>query len=555
MEGKGKGKIGEELSRWEKDYPKDQEHRADFRTAFGFPVKPLYTSLDMGNDYLKDLGFPGDLPFTRGVYPTMYRGRLWTMRQLAGYGIAGDTNERFRYLLDQGASGINVVFDYPTLRGYDSDHPMARGDLGQGGVCIDTLDDMEELFEGIPVDGVSVSIVACNPIAAVTIMAMYFKMAAGRNIPWDRLLGTTQNDFLMETTITAAPSVLSPHNSFRLANDLIEFCCNHVPRWNPVSFTGYNYREAGTNAVQEVAMVIANALATTEDMCSRGYAPDRFVPRLSFFLSAHNDFFEEIAKFRAARRVWCRLVKERYNPKNPRTLAFRYHVQTAGCTLTAQEPLNNIARAACQAMAAVLGGAQSIHVDGYDEALSIPSETAALIALRTQQIIQSETNVTHTIDPLGGSYFLEHLTNRMEEGILDYIKQIEDKGGIVRTAETGWLHSEILKSSYQYQRDVENRQTKVVGVNCYQKKSKEEVDLFQAPDISAKQQARLTAVKKRRDVEKVAGSLKRLRDACRNGSNVVPDVIDAVSNYATLGEITRLFFEEFGSWNTPLSTL
>lgn len=545
--------LPETAKSWAEKYKSCRERNEVFVTNSGIPVKPLYTPLDVNvNDYLGQLGFPGEPPYTRGIHTTMYRGRLWTIRQLAGYGTAEDTNKRFRFLLEHGATGINCVFDYATLRGYDADAPEAEGDVGQGGVSISSIEDMERLFEGIPLDQISVSLVACNPVMSLTIMAMFLAVAKQRGISWDRLTGTIQNDFLMETTITTAPQVLQPAASFKLSTDIVEYCCRCVPRWNPVSYTGYNYREAGADAVQEVAIMFANALGTIQEMAGRGYAPEQFVPRLSFFFSADSDFFEEIAKYRAARRFWYKLMSERFRVTDPRSLTLRYHVQTAGWTLTAQEPLNNVVRAAYQALAAVLGGAQSIHVDGYDEALCIPTEQAALIALRTQQILQSETNVTHTIDPLGGSYFMESLTNEMEGRIRAYVAKIEEAGGIVRAVQSGWLHGEIAASSYCIQKLIEEGRRKIVGVN-FCAAHEQQVGIFRPdPKSRAVQLEKLAKVRQTRDSRAVAESLDELRRKCRTGENIMDAIINAVEAKATVGEIGSILRQVYGTWEMPL---
>ena len=476
------GTIRAEREAWRTNcYERHREMPKKFETLSGFSVKPLYTPEDLSSmDYLRDLGFPGMEPFIRGVQPTMYRGRTWTHRQLAGFGPPEETNKRYKFLLKQGATGINGVFDYPTLRGYDSDDPDAAADVGRGGVSIDSIRDMNILFDGIPIEEVSVSLVTCQPICNISVQSMYFANALNRGIALERLAGTSQNDFLMETAVTIAPGVLPPAASFKLSCDAIEFCSKFAPRWNPISFAGYNYREAGCTAPQEVAFVIANAIACAEEMIRRGLDFDSFAPRLSFFLSAHNDFFEEIAKYRAARRVYSRTIQKRFGPKDPRSCMFRFHVQTAGVALTAQQPLNNIARAAYHAMAAVLGGAQSVHVDAYDEALCVPTELSSLTALRTQQILQSETGVTNTVDPLGGSYFLESLTNTMEEEIDRILQAIDGMGGIVKAAEKGWIHEEISAAAYKYQWAVESGEMPIVGVNCHRSRTKNSRSSFSA---------------------------------------------------------------------------
>ncbi|RJQ28211.1 MAG: methylmalonyl-CoA mutase [Peptococcaceae bacterium] len=549
-----RGKLSGAQKIWEEKYNSYAERDAEFATNSGIPVKPVYSPLDgeAGAGYLDELGFPGEPPFTRGIHHTMYRGRLWTIRQLAGYGTAEETNRRFKFLLDRGSTGINCVFDYPTARGYDSDAPEATGDVGQGGVAIDSLADMEQLFADIPIEQISVSLVASFPVLSLTVMAMYLALAKKRGVPRDKLAGTIQNDFLMETAIAVAPAVLAPSASFRLSTDVVEYCTRHVPRWNPISYTGYNYREAGVDAVQEVALVFVHALATVEEMRRRGYEADQFVPRLSFFFSADNDFFEEIAKYRAARRLWYRLMSRRYGATNTRTLTLRYHVQTAGSALTAQEPLNNIVRAAFQGLAAVLGGAQSVHVDGYDEALCIPSEQAALVALRTQQILQNETNVTYTADPLGGGYFIEFLTAEMERRIQAYMDRIEEAGGIVSVVRSGWLHNEILEASYRVQKAVEEGRRKVVGVNCFTT-HEQPVPVFRpAPGVRERQLQRLAAVRETRDASAVEAALNALRQVCRRGENAMDAVLNAVDAMATVGEIGGVLREECGTWQVPL---
>ncbi len=517
-------------------------------------VKLLYTPEDTaGLDYLRDLGFPGKEPFVRGVYPTMYRGRKWTIRQLAGFGPPEETNKRYKFLLDQGATGINAVFDYPTLRGYDSTDPLGRADAGRGGVAIDTLEDMGILFDGIPIESISCSLVTSHPISNITVQSMFFANAQGRGIPLERLTGTSQNDFLMETAVTVSIEVLPPQHSFKLCCDAIEYCTRHVPRWNPVSFAGYNYREAGCTAIQEVAFVIANALACTEELIRRGLDVDSFAPRLSFFLSAHNDFFEEIAKYRAARRVWCRIMKERFGPKDPRSLAFRFHVQTAGGALTAQQPLNNITRAAYHGLAAVLGGAQSVHIDGYDEALCTPTELSALTALRTNQILQLETGVTRTIDPLGGSYFIESMTNKLEERIVSLLEEIDRMGGIVKAVENGWIHKEIAEAAYAYQKAVESGEIPIVGINCYRTEDEElPVEIFKVPETVQIQEQKIRRIKKERSALEAQKALDAVSRCCDRGENLMEVIVESVKAHVTLGEISHTIRQAYGTWNMPL---
>jgi len=545
-----RGKI-----KWQGDvYQSGKELEKVFETLSGFPIEPLYTPSDTADvDYLNDLGFPGQEPYIRGVHPTMYRGRTWTLRQLAGFGPPEETNKRYRFLLKEGATGINGVFDYPTLRGFDSTDPYARADAGRGGVAIDTLEDMRILFDGIPIDRVSSSLVTCQPICNISVQSMYFANALMRGIPLEKLTGTSQNDFLMETAITVAPEILPPKFSFKLSCDAIEYCTKNVPQWNPISFAGYNYREAGCNSFQEVAFVIANAIACSDELIRRGLDVDDFAPRLSFFLSAHSDFFEEIAKYRAARRIWFRIMKERFGAKNPRSLTLRFHVQTAGVALTAQQPLNNISRAAYHALSAVLGGAQSVHIDGYDEALCTPTELSSLTALRTNQILQLETGVTNTIDPLGGSYFVEALTNKVEEKTSDLLEEIEEVGGIVKAAETGWIHKEISNSAYEYQLAIESGKMPVVGVNCYQMEDEKlPIELFKVPETLRIQEQKLKKIKNERNGAKVQEALDAVARCCDEDGNLMEVLVEYVTTQVTEGEISSALKSSYGTWNPPL---
>lgn len=547
--------IRDEKDKWQKEiYDKAKERPEDFRTLSGLPIEPLYTPADVPDlDYSRDLAFPGQEPFVRGVYPTMYRGRTWTIRQLAGFGSAEKTNQRYKLLLEEGATGINGVFDYPTLRGYDSTHPHARADVGRGGVAIDTLEDMNTLFDGIPIQEISTSLVTCQPICNISVQSMYFANAQMRNIPLNKLAGTSQNDFLMETAVTIAPESLPPAVSFKLSCDAIEFCAKHVPKWNPISFAGYNYRESGCTADQEVAFVVANAIACSEELIRRGLDVDSFASRLSFFLSAHSDFFEEIAKYRAARKVWYHVMKERFEAKNPRSLAFRFHVQTAGVALTAQQPLNNISRAAYHGLSAVLGGAQSVHIDGYDEALCTPTELSALTALRTSQILQSETRVTHTIDPLGGSYFVESLTDQLEQKVKALLDHIDDMGGIVRAVEAGWIHGKISDSAYEYQKGVESGTLPIVGVNCHRMKDEKlPIELFEVPETLKIQKEKLAKIKKERDDSRVRQALDDIKRCCHEEKNLMDVIVEAVKAQITEGEISDTLKEHYGTWNAPL---
>jgi methylmalonyl-CoA mutase N-terminal domain/subunit len=547
--------IDREKGQWQKTlYQSAEVDKKAFETLSGLPIEPLYTPTDTSHmDYLNDLGFPGQAPYARGVHPTMYRGRTWTMRQLAGFGPPEETNKRYKFLLKEGATGINGVFDYPTLRGFDSTDLFARADAGRGGVAIDTIEDMRILFDGIPIDKISSSLVTCQPICNITVQSMYFANAQIRNVPLNQLSGTSQNDFLMETAITVAPEILPPKVSFKLSCDAIEYCTRHVPRWNPISFAGYNYREAGCTAVQELAFVISNAIACSEELIRRGHTIDSFAPRLSFFLSAHSDFFEEIAKYRAARRVWFHIMKERFEAKNPRSLMFRFHVQTSGVALTAQQPLNNVSRAAYHALSAVLGGAQSVHIDGYDEALCTPTELSSLTALRTNQILQLETRVTHTIDPLGGSYFLETLTNKMQDGTFKLLEEIEGMGGIVKAVESGWIHKEISNSAYEYQKSIDSGRMPIVGINCYQMVDEElPVDLFKVPETLQIQEKKLKKIKKERNRAQAQDALDAVAGCCGKDGNLMEVIIESVKSRVTEGEISLTLKNSYGTWNPPL---
>lgn len=547
--------IKRENIRWRKNvYSPTENVKKVFETLSGFPVEPLYTPADTAHmDYLNDLGFPGQEPYVRGVHPTMYRGRTWTLRQLAGFGPPEETNKRYKFLLREGATGINGVFDYPTLRGFDSTHPFARSDVGRGGVAIDTIDDMRILFDGIDIDKISSSLVTCQPICNITVQSMYFANAQMRNIPLVKLTGTSQNDFLMETAITVSPELLPPSVSFKLSCDAIEYCAKHVPRWNPISFAGYNYREAGCSAPQEVAFVIANAVACSEELVQRGLSIDSFAPRLSFFLSAHSDFFEEIAKYRAARRIWFRTMKERFGAKNPRSLTLRFHVQTAGVALTAQQPLNNISRAAYHALSAVLGGAQSVHIDGYDEALCTPTELSSLTALRTNQILQLETRVTNTIDPLGGAYFVETLTNKVEEETLRLLKEIDEMGGIVKATEAGWIHNEISSSAYKYQQAIESGEMQIVGVNCYQMEDEKlPIELFESPETLQIQEQKLRKIKNERNEARVKEALDSVTRCCEENGNFMEVIVESVKAQVTQGEVSNTLKGFYGTWDPPI---
>ena len=537
--------------RWEKTtlepaLARFPERRERFVTGSGIEVERVYTPADAEVDYLEDLGFPGEYPFTRGIYPTMYRGRLWTMRQYAGYATAEESNRRYRFLLSQGQTGLSVAFDLPTQMGYDSDHPLAEGEVGKVGVAIDSLEDMEVLFDGIPLDRVSTSMTINAP--AAIILAMYIAVAKKQGVDPKALRGTVQNDILKEY-IARGTYIFPPEPSMRLVTDLIAYCKDHLPRWNPISISGYHIREAGATAVQEVAFTLANAIAYVQAAIEAGLDVDEFAPRLSFFFNSHNDFFEEIAKFRAARRLWARIMRGRFGARNPRSWVLRFHTQTAGCTLTAQQPDNNIVRVTIQALAAVLGGTQSLHTNSRDEALSLPTEKSVQIALRTQQIIAHESGVANTIDPLAGSYYVEYLTKEIERRARDYIERIDRLGGALRAIETGFVQREIEESAYRYQKEIERGDRVVVGVNRFT--VEEEVPLRRLkvdPRVRERQMERLRALRERRDSERVSALLGRLEKAARSGENLMPLFIECVEAYATLGEICDVLRGVFGEY-------
>jgi methylmalonyl-CoA mutase N-terminal domain/subunit len=533
----------------------DRQTEGKYFTHSGIPVKLAYTPADIENiSFIEDIGFPGHAPFLRGVYPNMYRGKLFTVRQLAGLGAPEDCNERVCYLMDHGATGVNILFDLPTIRGYNSDDPEAEGNVGQCGAAVDSIWDVDAYFKNIDLGTVSTSIVTHLPSTSLVIPGMYFAVAEQRNTPLTRVAGTCQNDFIMETCVGSGYEILPPSVSFRMQCDVVEWICKNVPRFNPISFNGYNLREAGTDAVAEVGIAIANAIATSEELIRRGMQFDTFAPRMSFFWDLHNDFFEEIAKCRASRKVWYKIAKERFGAQNPKSMLMRYHVQTAGVTLPATEPLNNIARSAIQGLAAVLGGCQSLHIDSFDEAYSAPTEEAALVSLRTQQIIQTETGVCSTVDPLAGSYYVEHLTDQMVQRIFDYIKKIEGLGGLVQAVESGWLHREIANYNNKYQERIEDGQMKIVGVNYMraEKATAAPIQVFEYPETYTRQKAKLERLRKERNNSKVQESLRMLGEKCHTTENLYPYCLEAVKNLATLGEIEELFREEFGLWAFPL---
>ncbi|MFD7907128.1 methylmalonyl-CoA mutase [Kitasatospora sp. NPDC059747] len=520
-------------------------------TESGLPVKPCYGPGDLPGERAAEL--PGRAPFTRGTRAGMYRERPWAVRQLAGYSTADHTNRRLRMLLDSGATAVNTVFDFPTNRGYDSDEPIARADAGQGGVAIDGVEDMLALYDGIPLDRVSVSLVLSHPVAAGAVLAFYLAAAERRGYAFADLRGTLQNDFMMETVVLTAPSVLEPAFSFRLSTDVVEFCLQQVPRWNAISYTGYNYREAGADAVHEVALVVAHAVATAEEMVRRGHPVDSFAGRLTAFFSADSDFFEEVAKYRAARRVYARVFEERLKAADPRSLMLRYHVQTAGSALTARQPLNNITRAAYQALAAVLGGAQSLHVSAYDEALSIPSEQAALTALHTQLILRHETGVDRTADPLAGSYYVEHLTDEIERRVGVLLDRIDAMGGLVAAVDQGWVHKQLTGRAYDRQLELDDGSRTVVGVNRFRDEDEPlRIEPFRVPATIEAQRRRLARVRAARDAGRVRTALERVRAAAVAGRNTMPGLLDAARAGATLGECCEVFRSLHGGWHQPL---
>jgi len=548
--------IRKEQDRWEettlpKTLNRFPERRDAFITTSSAPVERLYTPLDIaGLDYERDLGFPGQCPFTRGVHPTMHRGRLWTMRMFAGFGTAEETSARYKYLLEHGETGLSVAFDMPTLYGYDTDDPEAEGEFGKCGVAVSSLADMELLFDGIPVDEITTSMTINSPAAVV--WAMYIAAAEKRGIPMAILGGTTQNDILKEY-IAQKEFIFPPKPSMRLVIDTFEFGARHLPRWNTISISGYHIREAGATAAQELAFTLADGFAYVRAGVERGLDVDEFAPRLSFFFNAHNDFFEELAKYRAARRIWAREMKEKFGAKNPRSWWMRFHTQTAGCSLTAQQPENNIVRTAIQALAAVLGGTQSLHTNSMDEALALPSESAVRIALRTQQIIAHESGVVNTVDPLAGSYFVEALTNRMEEEAYKYFRKIESLGGMLGAIERGFPQREIAESAYRYQREIDTGQRTVVGVNDYLTGEHVAIPLLEMDrEGERRQRERLARVRRERDNELVTQRLEALREAAQSTENLMPYILDAVRAYATLGEICGVFREVFGEYREPV---
>jgi methylmalonyl-CoA mutase N-terminal domain/subunit len=547
--------IRQKQENWEKEtVSKSLEklpEKGEFYTSSNIPINRIYTPIDVADfDYLRDLGFPGEYPLTRGVYPTMYRARLWTMRQYAGFGTAEQTNQRFKYLLGQGQKGLSVAFDFPTQVGYDCNHPMAKGEVGKAGVSVSTLRDMEIVFDGIPLDKITTSMTINAP--ATIMLAMYAAVGQKQGIEQSQLGGTVQNDILKEY-VARGMYIFPPRPSMRLVTDIFEYCSRHMPQWNTISISGYHIREAGATAVQEIAFTFANAIAYVQAAIERGLDLDKFADRLSFFFAAHNDFFEEIAKFRAARRLWAKIMRERFEAKKPASWMLRFHTQTSGVMLTAQQPYNNIIRTALQALAAVLGGTQSLHTNSFDEAYALPSEQAVTIALRTQQIIAYESGVVGTIDPLAGSYFVEYLTSQIEEKATKYIEQIDDMGGAVASIEKGFMQREIVESAYRFQKEIEAKKRIIVGVNEFVTEEETPIKLLQInPEIEKKLVERLKQVKKQRNQAKVEETLNKLRRVAeKEDSNLMPFILQAVKEYATLGEICDTLRGVFGEYKPP----
>ncbi len=543
--------LDEAAACWERAFAAEPLQDVDFTTVSSEPVNTLYTERDAaGMDYLRDLGFPGDYPFTRGVYPTMYRGRFWTMRQFSGFGTPRDTNRRYHYLLDHGQTGLSVAFDMPTIMVYDSDHPRAEGEVGRCGVAIDSLRDMEILFDGIDPAKITTSMTINAP--ASILLAFYLCAGEKKGARFDQMGGTIQNDILKEY-IAQKSWIFPPEPSMRLITDILAFCAERVPKWNTISISGYHIREAGSTAVQELAFTLADGFAYVEAGIAAGLDVDVFAPRLSFFFNAHLDFFEEIAKYRAARRIWAKRMREKYGAKDPRSWLCRFHTQTAGCSLTAQQPENNIVRTAFQALSAVLGGTQSLHTNSMDETLALPSEKAVRIALRTQQVIAHETGVINTIDPLAGSYFIEAKTREMEEAAEEYFRRVDELGGVVKAIEAGFFQREIGRAAYEYQKAVERERKIVVGVNRYQlEDEKIEIPLLKIdPEVEIEQRNAVRKVRTDRDNDKAARELARLETAARGRDNLMPIILDCARCYCTEGEIIAALKEVFGEYLEP----
>lgn len=550
------GKIKRETEEWEEKklkpiIAKRPERRETFKNSSGITLKRFYTPADVGGmDYDRDLGFPGEYPYTRGVQPTMYRGRLWTMRQYAGFSTAEESNKRYKYLLGEGTTGLSVAFDLPTQIGYDSDHPLAEGEVGKVGVAIDSLKDMEVLFDGIPLGKVSTSMTINAP--AAVLLAMYIAVAEKQGVPMENLNGTIQNDILKEY-IARGTYIFPVGPSMRLITNIFEYCAKKVPKWNTISISGYHIREAGATAVQEVAFTLADGIAYVNAALDAGLDIDKFAPRLSFFFNANNNLFEEVAKFRAARRMWARIMKERFNAKSEKSLKMRFHTQTAGSTLTAQQSNNNIARVALQTLAAVLGGTQSLHTNSRDEALALPTEESVRIALRTQQIVAYESGAADVVDPLAGSYYVESLTDEIEKRASEYIKKIDDIGGAAKAIESGYIQREIQDAAYDYQMDVESGKQVVVGVNRFQEEEEPPKGLLKVdPAVQVEQIKKLNRLKAERDGIKVSETLDALKKAAATDENLMPYILECVKCYSTLGEICDVLRGVFGEYTQPM---
>jgi methylmalonyl-CoA mutase N-terminal domain/subunit len=548
--------IRNEAAKWRREVhdpiaAKKAAWKKDFTTVSGMEMNPLATPLDVaGLDFERDLAFPGQFPYTRGLHPTGYRGKLWTMRQFAGFGTPKQSNERYKYLLSQGQHGLSIAFHLPTLYGYDSDHPASAGEVGKCGVAVDTLADMETIFDGINLEDVTVSMTinSTGPIA----LAMYLAVAEKHGADWKKISGTLQNDILKEY-IAQKEYIFPPRPSMRLITDTFDFCAKHVPKYNPISISGYHIREAGSTALQELAFTLRDGMEYVEYGVRAGLDVDEFAPRLSFFFNSHNDLFEEVAKFRAARRIWARVMRDRYGARDPRSMQLRFHTQTAGASLTAQQPYNNIVRVTVQALAAILGGTNSLHTNSLDETLALPTEKAARIALRTQQILAHESGVINTIDPLGGSYFIEELTNRMEKGCLDYFEKIDQLGGMVEAIEAGFPQREIWDAAYAYQRSVDSGEKTIVGVNAFQMEQEDPYDILYIDEsVTAEQVGSLNRVRQQRDRRAVDETLQKLRNGAADPKvNTMPLILDCVRAYATVGEISDALRDVFGTYQEP----
>ncbi len=553
-------RLREEFEKW-KNRIVSKEDRENWhtipRTILGsdLPREMLYTPLSHPDfDYMQDLGYSGQEPFTRGIHPNMYRGKEFTMRQLTGFGGPEETNQRIKFMLDHGATGLNVLFDLPTIQMYDSDDPLSKGQVGMSGVAVDSIEDMEILFKDIPLDKVTISLVTHYPSNTAILFPMFLALAERRGIPWDKLRGSVQNDITLEEVVRSGPEYIPPKNCFRIQCDNIEFIRQRVPLWNFVTYNGYNLREFGTSGVTEMAVALANAIATIEEMLRRGHEVDWVAERIAFFWSPASDFFEEVARIRGVRRLWYKIMKYRFHARSPRSMWMRCHVQTSGVSLMREEPLNNIVRAAYHALAAVLGGVQSLHVDSYDEAYSVPTEEAALLSLRTQQIIQAETGITEVVDPLGGSFYVEALTNEIEARILDEVDEIEKRGGYINAIEAGWLHQKISEFFYKEREMIEKGVIKLVGYNLYKTPLElPSIHVFQYPEgVEERQKARLARLREKRDHEKVDAALRALEEACKRGTNILPYSVECARVGCSEGEIFKVFKKAFGLWKPPV---